>query len=80
MAFQLIPFLINLLIGLALQVIGFLLMPKPATQKPDEVRDMDDPTAEGGRPIPVVFGEVEVHAVNIVWFGDKSTTVREVAA
>lgn len=62
---------ISLLIGLALQVIGYLLMPKPKKQKPPEAADLEDPTAEAGRPIPVVFGTLTVKGTNIIWFGDK---------
>ncbi|TPN04534.1 hypothetical protein [Mesorhizobium sp. B2-1-2] len=80
MPFFLLPLLINLLIGVGLQALGYLLMPKPKSTKTEEVSDMDNPTAEGGRPIPVVFGEVDVTGINIVWFGDKQTTTREVDA
>lgn len=80
MAFQLIPFLIQLAIGVGLQIIGYLLMGSPKSTKPDEVQDLENPTAEAGRPIPVVFGEMEVSGVNIVWFGDKSTKTFSVKA
>lgn len=80
MAFQLIPFLIQLAIGVGLQVIGYLLMPKPKTEKPSEVEDLENPTAEAGRPIPVVFGEVEVKGVNVIFFGDKATKIFNVSS
>lgn len=73
MPFQLGAFLLQLAVGIALQVVGYLLMPKPKGTKPDEVKDLENPTAESGRPIPVVFGEVEITGLNIVWYGDKST-------
>ncbi|UVK46808.1 hypothetical protein BPNPMPFG_002518 [Mesorhizobium sp. AR07] len=78
--FFLIPILINIVIGIALQAIGYLMLPKPKSEKGAEVTDMDNPTAEGGRPIPVVFGEKEVTGVNILWYGDKETTSREIDA
>ena len=78
MPFPIIPLLIQLAIGVGLQVVGFLLAPKPKQARPDEVRDMDNPTAEEGRPIPVVFGEMEVTGVNIIWFGDKNTRTRRI--
>ncbi len=80
MPFQFLPFLYQLLVGVALQVIGYLLMGSPKSEKPDEVKDLEDPTAESGRPIPVVFGEIEVTGVNIVWFGEKSTKTFNVKA
>ena len=70
------PFLISTLIsmiaGLGLEIIGHLLMPKSKTDKA-EVQDMENPTAEAGRPIPVIFGEVEITGVNIIWYGEKET-------
>ncbi len=78
--FNFIPFLIQLVIGVGLQVIGYLLAPKSATSQPSEVTDMDAPTAESGRPVPVIFGEMEITGVNIIWYGDKETTTRKVAA
>ena len=80
MAFPFLTLLIQLIVGVTLQIIGFLLPPKPKAAKPDEVKDLENPTAEGGRPIPVVFGELEVTGVNIVWFGNKSTTTRKITA
>ena len=80
MVFQLIPFLIQLAIGVGLQIIGYLLTPKPKASQPNEVKDLENPTAEGGRPIPVVFGEMEVTGVNIVWFGEKQNKVFKVKA
>ncbi|QPC91458.1 hypothetical protein [Mesorhizobium sp. INR15] len=80
MPFFLLPLLINLIIGVGLQALGYLLMPKSKSQKTEEVTDMDSPTAEGGRPIPVVFGELWVKGVNIIWFGDKATTTRQIDA
>ncbi len=73
-----LPFLMQLVIGVALQVIGYLLMPKPKSSRSEEVTDMENPTAEGGRPIPVVFGEIEVTGVNIIFFGEKRTVSRMV--
>ena len=78
--FFLAPFLLQLAIGVGLQALGYLLMPKPKSEKTAEVSDMDNPTAEGGRPIPVVFGEIEVTGINIIHFGEKQTTTRSVAA
>lgn len=80
MAFFLLPLLIQLVVGIGLQALGYLLMPKAKSEKSQDVTDMDDPTAEGGRPIPVVFGELDVTGVNIIWFGEKETITREVKA
>ena len=63
---------VALLIGLALNIIAYLIMPKPKQPKPPAAKDLEDPTAESGRPMPVVFGTITVKGGNIVWFGEKS--------
>lgn len=62
---------IPLLIGLVLNVIAYLLLPSPKQVKPPEAKDLDNPTAEAGRPIPVVFGTLTVKGLNVLWYGDK---------
>lgn len=76
--FQLIPFLVQLIIGVGLQIVGYLLMGKPKAMKPDAVQDLESPTAEGGRPIPVVFGEMEITGLNILYYCDKESRTYEV--
>lgn len=60
-----------LLVGLALNIIAYLIMPKPKTPKPEAAKDMENPTAEAGRPLPVVFGCITVQGGNLLWFGEK---------
>jgi len=71
---------IPLLISLALNIAAYLLMPKPKGPKPEAARDMDNPTAEAGREIPVVFGTLTVKGLNCLWFGDKSIRTYKVKA
>lgn len=68
----------QILIGIALQVIAYAIMPKPKQPQPPETKDLEDPTVEAGRPIPVAFGSVRIQGLNLVWFGDKETVLREV--
>lgn len=49
------------------------LQPKPQTPKPASISDFDFPTAEEGRPVPVVFGTVLVTGPNVIWYGDLRT-------
>ncbi len=72
-------FFLNLLIALALMVVAYLIMPKPKQQSP-ETKDMDDPVAEAGKPLPVLFGTKTVKGLNVLWFGDKSYRKRKVKA
>lgn len=50
------------------------LAPKPPKPKPAALTDFEVPTAEEGRPIPVVFGTVWVTGPNVIWMGDLSVT------
>lgn len=50
-------------------IITYALTPKPPTPKPADITDFDAPTAEEGRPIPVVFGTVKVKGANVLWYG-----------
>lgn len=46
-------------------------MPKPKQVRPEAAKDMDNPTADAGRPIPVVFGAITVKGINVLHFSDK---------
>lgn len=63
---QLIWFVVTVLLSVALS-------PKPKSPKPAALEDFSIPVAEEGRPIPVVFGEVEITGANVLWYGDLST-------
>jgi len=49
--------------------ISAAMIPKPEVPKPAELADFDAPTAEEGRPVPVVFGTVRITGANVLWFG-----------
>lgn len=69
-----------LLLAIVFNVIAYLLTPKPKKAKPEAAKDMENPTADAGRPIPVVFGTVTVKGLNVLWFGDKRKFTKEVDA
>jgi len=71
---------LGLLIGLLLEVVAYLILPKPQQQKPPAAQDADNPVAEAGKPIPVVFGTMTVQGLNILWYGDKSKRTYSVSA
>lgn len=73
-------FFVALGISLAISIISYLIMPKPKAPKPEAAKDLEDPTAEAGRPIPVVFGTMTVKGLNVLWFGDKSKVTKKVKA
>ena len=51
-------------------LVSVALAPNPPEPKPAALSDVDAPTAEEGRPIPVVFGSVLLRGSNVVWYGD----------
>ena len=65
-------FVIQIVISLVLTAISYALTPRPKTELPKAagLDDFDLPTAEEGRPIPVVFGTVLLRGPNVVWAGD----------
>jgi len=65
-------FIAQLAIGLVLSAISFALSPRPKVEKPTAagLDDFSLPTAEEGRPIPVVFGTMLITGPNVVWAGD----------
>lgn len=67
------PIPIFVIIGAAIAAVAlsYLLMPKPKAPKPPSLDDYANPTAEAGRPWPVIFGTVTVRGLNVLWFGDK---------
>jgi hypothetical protein len=69
---------VSLLVGLAINIIAYLIMPKPKQPKPPAAKDMDNPTAEAGRPIPNVFGTYTMKGLNYLWYGDKKLKERKV--
>jgi len=62
----------SILASVALNVLSFLLTPKPKVDKlkPAGIDDFDVPVAEVGKEIPVLFGTREIQTPNVVWYGD----------
>lgn len=61
----------NIIIGLALMIIGYILMPKPKQPK-QEITELEGPTAEAGRPIGVLFGDKRIKSPNYLGWWDKT--------
>ena len=58
-------------------IISYALAPKPPKPKPATLDDFEFPTAEEGRPVPVIFGTVRVTGPNVLWYGDLGTKKRK---
>lgn len=73
-------FWLQLVLSLVLMVVAYLIMPKPKQQQPPETQDMDDPVAEAGKEVMVVFGTKMIKGLNVLGYWDKQKVEREVAA
>lgn len=60
-------------------VVGYAMMAKAGQNQPSPgVGEVNAPTAEEGREIPVLFGTRDLSAPNVVWYGDvKTSAVRK---
>lgn len=54
-------------------VLSYAMTPKPQSQPPAGLGDIQAPTAEEGREIPVLFGTRDIEGPNVVWYGDLRT-------
>lgn len=55
-------------------VASFALAPKPQSQPPPSLDDIQTPTAEAGIEIPVLFGTRDMNGPNVLWYGDLKTS------
>lgn len=69
-----------LLVGLALNVVAYLLMPKAKTSQPQAVKDLDQVTAEAGRCIPVLGGDMTIKGGNFLASLEDSKNTSKVNA
>lgn len=69
-----------LILAIIFNVIAYLLAPKPKKDQSPATEESDDPVAEAGKPIPVIFGTVIKTELNVLWFGGKYYTVYKVSA
>lgn len=63
-------FLLNILVSIALMILGYIIMPKTKTDS-TAITEMEDPTAEAGKDVPVVFGDDYIQSMNLLGFWDK---------
>ena len=64
----------NLIIGLVLALVTYLMRPKPEPPKPTALKDVNVPVTKEGTEIGVVYGTVWIDSPQIVWYGDYKTT------
>ena len=67
-------FLFQLIIGIVFMLLAAILRPKPKTPK---AQDIQAPTASASKPIPVVFGSVQIKSPNCLFFGQAAHVERD---
>lgn len=72
-----LPWLGQLLVGLLLNIVSYLIAPKPKQEQPPSTEDLTEPTAEAGRPMVVVMGSMRVKGSNILGAWDKQSVHRK---
>jgi hypothetical protein len=77
---MILPWLIALIVTVVLNVVAYVITPKPKGPKPDAVTEGENPTASAGKPIPVVFGTVMIKEVNVLGYWDKATRTQEISS
>lgn len=68
---------LKLILFVAAAVISYLLRPQVKQENPS-IQNMDDPTADAGKPIPVIRGTMLTKSTNLLWYGQKDHLEREV--
>ena len=58
-------------------VVAFVMAPNAQQQSPT-IQEVEAPTAEEGRAIPVLFGTRDIKGPNVVWYGDvKAVAIKK---
>ena len=59
-----------LILSVASTILSALMQPRPLPPIAASLSDFQVPTAEEGRPVPVIFGTVLIKGANVIWYGD----------
>lgn len=66
--------IVELIIMIVAMILAYVLAPKPKGPKAATLYDFNIPTAEDGKPVPVIFGTVWISSFNVLWYGDLNTS------
>lgn len=47
--------------------------PGPEDARASGLSDINVPTAQDGKPVPVLFGRRQIKSPNVIWYGDLKT-------
>lgn len=70
---------VQVIVAVTLQVAAYLLTPKPKSAS-STIEDLQSPTADASRPMPVLFGTMTLKGLNVIGFFDKSKRTYKVKA
>ncbi|KKN40601.1 hypothetical protein LCGC14_0731620, partial [marine sediment metagenome] len=72
MPFQMVAMIF---MSIALFLVSALLAPKPDIEdaRPAGLGDFQVPTADETRPVPIMWGTIDIKGPNVIWYGDLST-------
>lgn len=73
-------FLVTLAISIAINIIAYLITPKPKRDKPAAAKQLESPTASAGIEVYVVFGTVLIKSPNCLDWRDKDLHEYDVPA
>ena len=62
---------VALIVSTVLNVAAYIITPKPKQPKPAAVENAQYPTAEAGRPVPVIWGCMIVKSPNVEGYWDS---------
>lgn len=61
----------GIIIAIGLAVLSYALMPKPPAPPRQKAQDVQTPTIDAGRPIPVLFGRMRIKAPGVLTYGGQ---------
>lgn len=73
-----LPWVVALIVSVAINVAAMIITPKPKAPKPEAVEQAESPTADAGKPMPVLFGKARISETNIIGWWDKATRQYEI--
>lgn len=74
------PWLVQIIIGLVLNVLAYVLLGAAQKPKPPELQDQETATSEAGRPMMLVSGSGTITGLNLIEAYDKEAVKRNVSA
>lgn len=72
--------IIQLIIAVVMLVVSYAMMPRPKQPKPEAATQADNPVAEAGKEMGVLFGTLTIKEANVLDFNDKYVRTYQVKA